>query len=110
MSKGLLNRLASLKLLPENAREDREVVVEPIDKRGAPRVNTYKDSTLYLTGNRKMRIVIHDMSETGLRIGCDSGISLPDYVDVMVMGQRYTCRVVWRRTFEAGLEYISLVS
>lgn len=113
MRKGLLNRIASLGTQQSSRKtvSDEELIAPEVrEKRYAERVNTYKDSTLFLSGDRRVKIIIHDMSETGLRIGCDSGHSLPDYVDVMVMGHRYNCRVVWRGTFEAGLEYLAQVA
>ena len=81
-------------------------VVHTRDHRHNPRVNTYKDSTVfYLDGNRE-RCVIRDMSEGGCRIGYANSASLPDKVVIAVLGARYMCSVIWRTQFDAGLEYL----
>lgn len=107
MRKGLLNRIAAA-VSPHGNEEKKTPEAYELaqrDKRDAPRVNTYKDTTLYMPEGGRKRVIIRDMSETGLRIGYESAMSLPDYVEVTVMGARYLCHVVWRDTFEAGLEY-----
>ena len=110
MHKGLLNRISSA-LAPHQQQEGASAAYEPTpkDHRDTPRVNTYKDTTLYRPEGQRKRVIIRDMSETGLRIGYESAMSLPDYVEVSVMGDRYLCHVVWRDTFEAGLEYVAEV-
>ena len=91
------------------AREDvAQAELRPEDRRDSERVSTYKDTVLFLPGGQRQNIIIHDASETGIRIGCSSGHSLPDYTHVVMYGLKYTCRVVWRDTFQAGLQYVSV--
>ncbi|MBB35268.1 MAG: hypothetical protein CME88_14920 [Hirschia sp.] len=108
---GLLDRVSTLfasRPEPTPASIAAQAEITRRERRGGDRVNTYKDTTLYLTGNRRKRAIIRDMSETGLRIACDGSISLPDYVDISVFNDRYTCHVVWRTPFEVGLEYCAV--
>jgi hypothetical protein len=84
--------------------------VAPAERRTSPRMKVFKKGKLILPNNISVfDCTIRDISETGARLTCEQTGMLPNELQLMfhaIREVRYV-RVVWRRSGELGVQFLT---
>lgn len=94
--------------LPDGAIDDSDI--EPEERRGAPRRRLVRAAELAMPGlDTAIACVVLDVSTTGARVRLPSSAPLPATLRLKVEGLTLDtpCALRWRRSDEAGLEFLS---
>ena len=77
------------------------------EHRRATRQRVFKGAKIVFNGGASLiDCTIRDLSETGARARVVSPIGVPDRFTLLLAdGERYACRVVWRRVAEIGITF-----
>jgi len=79
-----------------------------LERRIAPRRNTYLQALIVYDGGRASRAcIVRNTSDTGAKLEVASVVGLPNTFDLLVPGhQAQPCRVAWRALKEIGVAYV----
>ena len=76
------------------------------DTRAAPRRKTLKSGRVVINGRSTIDCTVRNLSRSGAKLEVTSVVGIPDAFQLQVDGQTQTCRVVWRRLKELGVEFV----
>lgn len=74
------------------------------ERRGAPRRRIFKSGAIEF-GGEAVPCTVRNLSSQGAGIEVNSPLWFPDRFVLAVDGERYTCRVVWKKERRLGLAY-----
>ena len=79
-----------------------------LERRIAPRRNTYIEAVIVYDGGRSSRAcIIRNTSDSGAKLEVASVVGIPNSFDLVAPGhQAQPCRVAWRALKEMGVAYI----
>jgi hypothetical protein len=79
-----------------------------LEKRLAPRRNTYIPAVVVYNGGRsRTECVIRNLSDSGAKLELKGSVaSIPNTFDLIAPGHRpHPCRVIWRTLKELGVQF-----
>lgn len=84
------------------------VVAQPLERRMAPRRNTYIEAEISFD-NIRLPCIIRDVSEGGAKLEVAKVAGIPNLFQLHAPGHRpQACRVAWRAMREMGVAYLDL--
>jgi c-di-GMP-binding flagellar brake protein YcgR len=80
-----------------------------VERRTSRRLRVHKSAQIILHDhNSAIDVVVHDISEGGLRVRVEGYMYLPDRFELRFQDQSIPCRIAmtWRRGLEMGLAFV----
>jgi hypothetical protein len=75
-----------------------------MEKRKAPRHRVFKAGTIEF-GRSAFSCLVRDISEVGAKLDVPSLIGIPDQFVLVTDNSRLSCRMVWRKERQIGIEF-----